>query len=135
MYAMGVFKGKMENAVAGVEGGFRGGAAVWLAILAVLTLLLSPVLAGRAHAAMLAPASSPMAMAGMTHAGKTTASARCHHDDGAACSIACALASQLLPPSPSDALPLLGEAGSVTYASLNVSPAGAASKRSTPPPR
>lgn len=111
------------------------GPAAWLAIVAVLTLLMSPVLAGRAHAAMLVSAPTSMAMGGMAHTGKMVASAPCRHDEGAACWTACALASQLLPPTASDAIPPVGVAGRADYAVMERSVSETVSERSTPPPR
>lgn len=124
----------MTHAHNGVHGARRSGPACWLAVLALLTLLMSPVLAGRAHAAMSAPHLSTVA--GMTDLdGKTGAMAPCHPEGAANCVVACSLASQLLAATSCGLDPDRSPAGRVAYAHRLLNFNEALPERSTPPPR
>lgn len=109
--------------------------AVWLTVIALLTLLGAPVLAGKAHAAMVVE-TAPAPMAGMVHSARSnTLSTPRHEHETTACAVACALAAQLMQPAPMVALSMIGPVGQAEYARLNRRPSGTIPERSTPPPR
>lgn len=118
----------------GDDGRRWGGPAVWLALLAVLVLLASPVLSGRARAASPGAMPAAMVMGAVTHMA-ADASPPCHHDGAGACASACALASQLLSPSSCGPVAPAGEAGRPSYRRVEPSPDGVWPERGAPPPR
>ena len=124
----------MPHAHNSVRGARRSGPARWLAVLALLTLFMSPVLAGRAHAAMTAPHVATVVGTTDTR-GKTGATAPCHPDGAANCVVACSLASQLLVPASCGVDPDTTPTGRMNYASRLLNFNGALPERSTPPPR
>lgn len=110
--------------------------ALWFAVLAMLALLVQPLIADRAHAAMRPIASTtqtPMQMPGMAVA--VAVSSPCHHDGRAPCAVACALAAELLPPAAGAVAAPFGGSTEQRVAWLAVQPSQTRPESDTPPPR